>query len=145
MEVIEINNFGKEEINLNIKQKIKLIKNSGNHIVIVTIDNDVYVYGNNEDHQLGLKEEIKNVTDFTKIDYINFGNIKFLQCSEDSTLIVNDLNQFYFTGYIFFLNEIIEQFTLNEIKLSESIKKIENGLYHFIILSMDWERIIKVN
>ncbi|KAL9642566.1 hypothetical protein ABK040_011132 [Willaertia magna] len=59
-------------------EKIKFIKYGDSHIVIVTMNNKVFVYGSNYKGQTGL--DPNSTEEFLEINYVKFGIIKFLIC-----------------------------------------------------------------
>ncbi|KAL9656066.1 hypothetical protein ABK040_007684 [Willaertia magna] len=77
--------------------KIKTIKYGMDHFIILTTNNNIYIYGNNQNGQLGqgsFEPSIRNV----KILKENFGLIKIIECGGYSTIILNEMNEMYFSG-----------------------------------------------
>ncbi|KAL9643145.1 hypothetical protein ABK040_001634 [Willaertia magna] len=90
---------------ISIPEPIKTIKSGRAHAIILTINNELYIYGSNFERQLGNKgQSVKYVTKFEKLENYEFGEIKLLECGSHSTFIINQLNELYFTGKFKTLN-----------------------------------------
>ncbi|KAL9657753.1 hypothetical protein ABK040_013585 [Willaertia magna] len=91
--------FEEQDKKIDFDFKIKFLDYGLNHIVIVTDCNEIYVFGSNKTGALGLGHNA-DVTEFTKVESeeFSFGNIKILECGNDFTIIVNDLNEVFFAG-----------------------------------------------
>ncbi|KAL9645613.1 hypothetical protein ABK040_000675 [Willaertia magna] len=147
MELLKISSITEQSsIDLTImnNEQIKFIKYGNNHIVITTFTNNVYVYcekdGNNYRNDFGNPiglENIKETKSFYKINNFDFGRIKFLECEDYYTIIVNDLNEIYFSGV---LDELISNCFIkieDNNGLTKMMKKIRCGGSHLFILTND--------
>ncbi|KAL9644846.1 hypothetical protein ABK040_005328 [Willaertia magna] len=123
---------------LEIKDKIKIVANGDNHIVLVTNKDEIFGYGSNEDGQLGMGE-VETVRNLTRID--GFGNIKTIECGDSFTIIVNEDNEIYASGLNYFGIEnqnSLKKFTkINpNNNLQENIISIRCG-FNFLYLITD--------
>ncbi|KAL9644738.1 hypothetical protein ABK040_012392 [Willaertia magna] len=105
---------------------IKSIKSIGiNSIMLLTDNGLLFGYGNNGSGELGLGKEITSTKEFTQIPNLAY-KTKLIECGYDSTYMIDELNQLYFTGIAIVLSEDEEQqFTFTKIeKFNENIKLI---------------------
>ncbi|KAL9656175.1 hypothetical protein ABK040_007792 [Willaertia magna] len=142
---MEVFSFDKERRNIDLtplgNDRIKFMNYGTSHVVVITTDDDIYVYGSSEYYiytanALGLGSN-KRVEKLVKVNglLIN-GKIKFLECGMNYTLIVDDLNNFYITGHFGRLN--YDTFTKLDITFKEKIKSIRCGNDHLFILTNNY-------
>ncbi|KAL9644762.1 hypothetical protein ABK040_012416 [Willaertia magna] len=105
---------------------IKSVKSIGiNSIMLLTDNGLLFGHGNNGSGELGLGKEITSTEEFTQIPNLAY-KTKLIECGYDSTYMIDELNQLYFTGIAIVLSEDEEQqFTFTKIeKFNENIKLI---------------------
>ncbi|KAL9642799.1 hypothetical protein ABK040_009874 [Willaertia magna] len=117
--------------NIPINDQIKLIKYGASHIIFLTVNNNIYVYGSNEYGELG-NLQIKKTKTIEKLNY-NFGLIKLIECGNYSTFIVNKENHLYFTGHYLF-NKLSEFTRFNDITIMD-IKFIRGSSFNNYFIS----------
>ncbi|KAL9652629.1 hypothetical protein ABK040_003932 [Willaertia magna] len=107
-----------------LQNEIKFIKYNSEHVVIATKANHVIVYGRNEFKQLGTGDN-RIRKEFTFVEHFN-DKIKFLECGNSFTIIVNNFNEFYISGI---LSRVYKTSYFTEMKLffSDNIKFIRCG------------------
>ncbi|KAL9647829.1 hypothetical protein ABK040_008104 [Willaertia magna] len=81
--------------NINLSE-IKLISNNDGSILIVTKNNEIFVYGNNHRYILGTGD-YKDQKQFIKIQNNNFGIIEHLGCGNFGAF-VNNKNEIFLSG-----------------------------------------------
>ncbi|KAL9652062.1 hypothetical protein ABK040_000403 [Willaertia magna] len=105
---------------------IKLIKYGENYFLTVTNANELFVYGENSNNELGTGgKEIYKVP--TEVKH-NCGEIEFLETGKLFTIIVNKNNDFYFTGG---LNEIFN-YNYSTFTKVENLKVLPEETIKFI-------------
>ncbi|KAL9655722.1 hypothetical protein ABK040_004955 [Willaertia magna] len=118
-----------------IKDSIKFIKVGVYHLVVVTVNNEIYAFGRNNEGQLGTGH-FRDKKEFTKITTGNEYNITHLECCF-STIFVNEMNEIYISGYLngsdLNKNSFVKTDTNNNF-VDDKIKFVRvGGLHYFIV------------
>ncbi|KAL9655364.1 hypothetical protein ABK040_011205 [Willaertia magna] len=102
-------------------------------MIAITMENEIYIYGDNFFGQLG--NEIENFKEFTKLKN-KIGNIIYLDVSNTCTLIVNERKEVFISGY---LKDCImcNKFTKINILLNEDFKMLKCGMNGIFIVMKD--------
>ncbi|KAL9646223.1 hypothetical protein ABK040_008096 [Willaertia magna] len=117
-----------------LQEKVKYLKYGKNFFIILTQNNELYGYGNNDNNSLGNITSPKNELIKLEIDKKLKSNIKLLECGFHFTVIVNNINEFFCSG---FLNSQMYRttFTKIDITMNEKIKFIRCGFDCFFIIT----------
>ncbi|KAL9654353.1 hypothetical protein ABK040_010381 [Willaertia magna] len=112
----------------NIKE-IKVINYGKSHFTIITKQDDIYVYGNNDYGKLGTGNNL-SVNELTKINYDTktfIRNIKHLICGDTFTIIGTTKSELFFTGHLSYFYDSFKFIKLKHFINNLEIKFISNG------------------
>jgi alpha-tubulin suppressor-like RCC1 family protein len=128
-----------------LKHNFGLIKNifcGGYYVIILNMDNELFVCGDNFYYQLGLGDKTnKNINEYVKLEH-KFGIIKNICCGSHHNIILNMKNELFICGGNYCgqlgLGDIEDRHTF--VKFKHNFGKIKNifcGGRYSVILTMD--------